>query len=370
MQGCRRAALVTTTIGCASCGAMHESPRCPACGAEYEVRDAAASDRALNGSDRNQTSSDRDQTTSDSDQTLSDRDQTGSDSDQRSADEDQDAADDDLAAGLDAATHNRTTRARERTSHDRLVVSDLRDSIATARLRTASDRDQVADGRDRAASERDARDRAADQNGTGDTSRHDMIMRAERDRSRAALDRAKAAEDRIAAEGDRRAATSERADALRIRSETADAVRLAATDGLTGAWSRTFGLEQAARELERAHRTGTTVLLAFIDVDGLKAVNDRHGHLAGDELLRTVGTSLRRHLRPYDLVIRYGGDEFVCALAHVDAAEARTRFASVLEGLDGGCTFTLGLASSEPDETLVELIARADADLLEARRTR
>jgi diguanylate cyclase (GGDEF)-like protein len=361
---------VVTTIGCVSCGATVAAPHCPACGADYEIWNAAASTRALTDSDRSQTSSDRDQTASDGEQTLSDRDQTGSDSDQRSADEDQDAADDDLAAGSDEATHGRTARARERTSRDRLVVSDLRDSTAAARLETASDRDRVAAGRDRAATERDARARAHDRNGTEDTSREDLIVRAERDRARAALDRAKAAEDRTAAEADRAAATSERANAMRIRSETADALRLAATDELTGTWSRKLGLEQAARELERARRTGTTLLLAFIDVDGLKAVNDQRGHLAGDELLRAVGTSLRRHLRPYDAVIRYGGDEFVCAMANLGAAEARTRFASIVEALDGACTFTLGLAASEPDETLVELIARADADLLEARRAR
>jgi diguanylate cyclase (GGDEF)-like protein len=359
-----------STIACDACGALHAAPRCPACGVAYQLADAAASERAQTERDLDQTSSDRDQTTSDGDQTLSDRDQSGSDSDQRSADEDQTAADVDLAAGSDAATHDRTARARERTSRDRVIVSSLRDDTAAARLRTASDRDRVADGRDRAATARDDRARGHDLNGTEHESRHDLIVRAERDRSRAALDRAKAAEDRTAAEVDRAAATVERAEALRFRGASADALRLAATDELTGAWSRKFGLEQAARELDRGHRMGTSLLLAFVDVDGLKAVNDARGHIAGDELLRAVGTSLRRHLRPYDVVVRYGGDEFVCAMANVDAAEARTRFARIVEGLDVGYTFTLGLASSEPGETLGELIARADADLLETRRER
>jgi diguanylate cyclase (GGDEF)-like protein len=334
------------------------------------MRDVAANERVQAARDLDQTSSDRDQTASDSDQTLSDRDQTGSDSDQRSADEDQDAADVDLAAGSDAATHHRTAQARERTSRDRLVVSGLRDSTAGARLQTANDRDRVAEGRDRAAAARDDRARGHDLNGTGHESRTDVIVCAERDRSRAALDRAKAAEDRTAAEVDRAAAALERADALRLRSASADALRLAATDELTGAWSRKFGLDQAGHELERGHRTGTSLLLAFLDVDGLKAVNDARGHIAGDELLRAVGASLRRHLRPYDVVVRYGGDEFVCAMANLAATDARTRFARIAEALDDRCTFTLGLASSEPGETLGDLIARADADLLETRRAR
>jgi len=65
------------------------------------------------------------------------------------------------------------------------------------------------------------------------------------------------------------------------------------TDELTGGWTRRLGLEEISRELERAHRTGFSLVLAFIDVDGLKQVNDSQGHLAGDTLLRLVGETLR-----------------------------------------------------------------------------
>ena len=61
-------------------------------------------------------------------------------------------------------------------------------------------------------------------------------------------------------------------------------------------------------------------------VDQLKAVNDRDGHLAGDKLLQDVVAGLKRQMRPYDLVVRVGGDEFVCVLPTVTLAEVRRRF--------------------------------------------
>jgi hypothetical protein len=64
---------------------------------------------------------------------------------------------------------------------------------------------------------------------------------------------------------------------------------LASKDQLTGAWSREFGLAELARELKRAHRTGATLVLALVGIDGLKQVNDTEGRLAGDELLRLIG---------------------------------------------------------------------------------
>ena len=67
-------------------------------------------------------------------------------------------------------------------------------------------------------------------------------------------------------------------------------------------------------------------MLTFIDVDRLKQVNDLHGHQAGDELLALIAHVVRAHLRPYDIVVRYGGDEFVCATPNMSEAQARARF--------------------------------------------
>jgi diguanylate cyclase (GGDEF)-like protein len=349
-----------------SCGA--ELPT----GADDQIRDRPASDREQTVSDQDQTWSDHDQTVSDQDQTWSDHDQTASESDQRSADEDQHAADDDFAAGGDAVTYHRSALARERSSRDRGAVSVLRDEGAAARLQTAEDRDWAAALRDRGAEGRDALARLHDlQDGT-DASREDILLRAERDRARAAADRAKAADDRARASADREEAARERAEALRNRAESADNLKLASTDDLTGAWTRKFGLEEVSRELERAHRTGATLMLAFIDVDGLKQVNDSQGHLAGDALLQLVGETLRAKVRSYDVIVRYGGDELVCAMPNVSVPQARARFekiAAALTAINAEHSVTFGLAQAEPAESLHELIARADTDLLEARRS-
>jgi diguanylate cyclase (GGDEF)-like protein len=125
-----------------------------------------------------------------------------------------------------------------------------------------------------------------------------------------------------------------------------------------------------SRELERAQRVGTTLVLAFVDVDGLKEVNDAQGHLAGDALLRLLGEQLRANVRTYDVLVRYGGDELVCAMPNLSTAEATPRFAKIanaLASLDGGHSVTFGLAEAQPADTLEDLIERADHALLAAR---
>jgi diguanylate cyclase (GGDEF)-like protein len=133
---------------------------------------------------------------------------------------------------------------------------------------------------------------------------------------------------------------------------------------------RRESLDEISRELERAHRTGGTLVFAFIDVDGLKQVNDSQGHLAGDALLRLAGETIRANVRPYDLIVRYGGDELVCAMPNLSELEARARFRKIAEALTAVSpdhSITFGPAAAEPAEGLEQLLARADTDLLEAR---
>jgi diguanylate cyclase (GGDEF)-like protein len=239
-------------------------------------------------------------------------------------------------------------------------------------VRTADDRDRAAALRDRGAEGRDTLARLHDLEDDAEASRENILLRAKRDRERAAADRAKAADDRARAAADREEAARERAEAHLHRTESDDSLKRATTDELTGAWTRKFGLEEVSRELERAHRTGATLVLAFIDVDDLKQVNDSHGHLAGDALLQLVGRTLRANIRPYDVIVRYGGDELVCAMPNLSAREARARFdkiAAVLRAVNAEHSVTVGLAEADPVDSLQELIARADADLLEARRS-
>jgi diguanylate cyclase (GGDEF)-like protein len=362
-------------VKCPACGKAAAVPTCPSCGAALAVdveRSGDEPDDVLGRSERDQTASDQDQTAGDLDQTWSDNDQTASDRDQRSADEDQQAADDDLAAGGDAFAHERSARARERTTQERDTVSSLREESADARHQTAEERDHAAMLRDQGAEARDAAARLQDLDAAAaGASREEILLRAERDRAHAAADRAKAASDRARAAADRKEAARERAEAMRTRAESADALRLATTDELTGALARKFGLEEVSRELERAHRTGATIVLAFVDVDGLKEVNDSEGHLAGDALLRRVGETLRASVRPYDVIVRYGGDELICAMPNLTATEARARFekiASLLAEINPEHSITVGVAEAQPDDGLQELIARADADFLKARR--
>jgi len=185
--------------------------------------------------------------------------------------------------------------------------------------------------------------------------------------------RSRARRDRTHAAADRAAAARELAEAVRLRVQATHSLKSATTDELTDAWVRKFGLEEASRELARAYRTGVGLVLAFVDVDGLKLVNDSRGHLAGDALLKLVGATIRAHVRPYDVIVRYGGDEFVCVMSDLGALEARERFdkvAEVLRELDAKHSVTFGIAEAVRGESLEALITRADADLLEARRFR
>ena len=114
-------------------------------------------------------------------------------------------------------------------------------------------------------------------------------------------------------------------------------------------------------------------MLAFIDVDGLKEVNDTQGHPAGDQLLHLVAETVRANVRPYDVIVRYGGDEFLCAMPNLTTAGAKQRLdkiAATLTAANERHSITFGLAEHDPAEGLDELISRADADLLSARRPR
>ena len=235
------------------------------------------------------------------------------------------------------------------------------------------ERDAAAELRDRGAERRDARARLQDASAGPDTSMEEILGRASRDRARAAADRARASDDRARAALDRREAARDRSEALELRAEAARNLKLAATDGLTGTWTRKFGLEAIRREVDRAHRTGQGIVLAFIDVDGLKRVNDVHGHAHGDALLAAVGETLRAGVRPYDVIVRYGGDEFLALMSDTSLDAARSRFAEIAVTLAAGGAdraFSVGLADAHGGETLELLIERADADLLVRRRAR
>ncbi len=123
--------------------------------------------------------------------------------------------------------------------------------------------------------------------------------------------------------------------------------------------------------MDRARRIPERLTVAFIDVDGLKAVNDADGHAAGDSLLVAVADALTACLRSYDLIVRVGGDEFVCALPNMDLDTVRERFveasATLARSVTGG-SITVGLTELAEGDFPSDVIARADADLLAQRQ--
>lgn len=150
-------------------------------------------------------------------------------------------------------------------------------------------------------------------------------------------------------------------------------------DGLTGCFNRTYAMEALGAELRRSKRTGGSLAVLMFDIDRFKDVNDKYGHLAGDEVLTTIGARLLTMLRASDIKCRYGGDEFLVILPDTDLTGAEHVAASIVDGLGNlqiafgeaviAPTISLGVAAARPaglDCTAV--IADADEALYRAKR--
>jgi diguanylate cyclase (GGDEF)-like protein len=160
---------------------------------------------------------------------------------------------------------------------------------------------------------------------------------------------------------------------------------VASTDSKTGLLNAIAWEQLAQRELSRATREVLSVAILIIDLDRFKTVNDVHGHLVGDVVLREVGRCLITELRDYDIVGRFGGEEFVALLPDVGAEEAgviaervRARIntlqmsilspATSADGKDSLLSASIGVACFPSDGTeLQELLHRADAALYVAK---
>lgn len=323
-----------------------------------------------------QTLADAEQTQAESDQTIADQDQIAADSDQLAADRDQVAADLDLARGGDPEAYARTRdmRAggadrREFGHRQRLQTSATRDAIAKARDLAAEARDQAAANLDRHLDQREIR---LGNGGPPD----DELPPSEQiiaNRERAAADRVSAAEARVRAAVEREHAAEDRRQAARDRAEAAkehealvEALAASEVDALTGARARAAGLADLGREIDRVRRAAGLLAVAYVDIVGLKMVNDTRGHSAGDELLKNAVGVIQDHLRSYDAIVRLGGDEFLCIITGTSTSAARQRFERIEASLQARLNrpaIKVGLASLAPDDTVADLIDRADAAL-------
>jgi two-component system cell cycle response regulator len=159
--------------------------------------------------------------------------------------------------------------------------------------------------------------------------------------------------------------------------ELQDALRQQAThDGLTGLLNRSSILERLKHEVERSEREKHPLAVVMADLDRFKSINDTHGHLAGDQVLREAARRMKASMRAYDSIGRYGGEEFLIVLPGCGAADAchqaeRLRDAVAgtpfaLENLELKVTCSYGLASSE-DSLPAALLREADEALYAAK---
>jgi diguanylate cyclase (GGDEF)-like protein len=150
---------------------------------------------------------------------------------------------------------------------------------------------------------------------------------------------------------------------------------LAELDPLSGLYNRRYFQDTLSREVKRAQRYRRNLALLVFDVDGLKAINDEYGHLAGDSLLLETADRLRSVTRSADIACRVGGDEFAVILPEstvADAKQLHERLTRVLRAEPAGpvdrIEASAGIAQLRPDERSVEFFDRADQALLSAKR--
>jgi diguanylate cyclase (GGDEF)-like protein len=156
--------------------------------------------------------------------------------------------------------------------------------------------------------------------------------------------------------------------------------RITILDGLTGVHNKRFLLEFLDREASRASRHLTPLALVMLDIDHFKKINETHGHLAGDAVLKDLCRRIRPRVRREDLFARYGGEEFACVLPDTNRVGA-IAFAEKIrqlverepvrhEDLSLPITVSIGVTTTERAEQLeaIHLIRRADEKLYEAKR--
>lgn len=153
---------------------------------------------------------------------------------------------------------------------------------------------------------------------------------------------------------------------------------MATTDKLTGAANRQVFDMLFDQVVKTAKRHGTAVSLITIDIDDFKAVNDAHGHVAGDTVLRTLAATVREQIRDADVLCRWGGDEFLVLLGDCNAGDAQAVAEKIRDAVHGrrirhanaeiSITVSLGVVEHRPGEDVASVIARCDQVLYESKQ--
>lgn len=165
----------------------------------------------------------------------------------------------------------------------------------------------------------------------------------------------------------------------RLRQAHRDMEKLATIDGLTGLLNRRAAMKRLEEEFARARREGHTLSCLILDLDRFKSINDSYGHSTGDEVLQQVADRMSSLCRPYDILGRYGGEEFLAVLvgaALEQAVEIAGRFRHSIsaepvewEGISVNVKASFGVAeiSNRAEESPESLIIRADRALYKAK---
>lgn len=159
---------------------------------------------------------------------------------------------------------------------------------------------------------------------------------------------------------------------------------LVITDGLTGLYTRTYFIERLQEEIERAKSNNLSMVIAMIDIDHFKAVNDKYGHIAGDMLLRQIADILRKRFREIDIIARYGGEEFTIFISQTDINGGFAILEEIRKNIENEKfflpvesyhpiqirkTISIGLAELNEEKTTDEIIKKADLALYKAKNT-
>jgi two-component system cell cycle response regulator len=167
----------------------------------------------------------------------------------------------------------------------------------------------------------------------------------------------------------------------RLRDNLQMSIEMAITDALTGLFNRRYLESHLSTLVEQAASRGKPLTVMVVDIDYFKAINDSHGHDAGDDVLRDFALRIKRSIRGIDLACRYGGEEFVLVMPETDMAVAamvaerlRRRIAAEPFAIQQGSrvvpvTISIGIAAlRDKDDTAASVLKRADQALYRAKR--